>query len=1180
MSQASDIMKKYFNHLNTEVRNAFDIASKARSKNYDPENSVEVFLAKNMAERVIGIISIVAPQLVGSGANERILELEKEYNILDWRVALTIAGEIAQQKFCKFEDKLKAMEVGIRVGLAYLTLGTVTAPLEGFTQLKIKKRIDNGKEYFALYYSGPIRAAGGTAAAVSVLIADYVRVVMGYEAYDPTEKEVLRSAREVEDYHERVTNLQYHPSEDEIKFLAQHLPVQIHGDPSEKIEVSNYKDLKRIETNLIRGGFCLVMAEALAQKAKKVGAQLDKWGNDMNLAHWAWLNDFLTLQKKIKAKGQTGGSSKDEKPKITPDYTFISDLVAGRPVLTYPLRSGGFRLRYGRARTSGYSGQCVHPATMHVLNDFIAVGTQLKVERPGKGAAFTPCDLIEGPIVKLKDGSVLMLENEALAKQYKSQIQEVLFLGDALINYGDFLNRAHILVPPGYCEEWWIQEVEKATVNLFGTIDYDKLSEFTEIESDIIENIFTDFFKTKPNPTHAFILSKKLNVPLHPFYTYHWKDISADDFVYFINWLKNADVKKEGYEINKVILRQDSKGKRILELLGVPHAFVNNEYVVLDKIHGSGLFYNLGGFRFTDDYIKSIDKDASVLGLINKISEVKIKDKSGVYIGARMGRPEKAKMRKLTGSPQVLFPVGNEGGRLRCFQSALEKGKIRSDFPLYSCDKCKKNFIYQVCPECGNPTRQLYYCRVCGDMFDEECKQHGMNLVYKKQDIDIKYYFNKSLEILGMKVFPDLIKGVRGTSGKDHIPENLVKGILRAKHNLFVNKDGTLRYDASEIGITHFKPKEIRTSIEKLRELGYDLDIDGRPLENENQILEIKPQDIILPCCPVSPEEPADVVFFRATKFLDELMVSLYGLNPFYNLSSKDDLVGHLAIGLAPHTSAGTLVRIIGFSQTQGFLAHPMVHAAMRRDCDGDESCILLLMDAFLNFSKKYLSTSRGSTMDAPLVLTSVLDPSGIDDMAFDIDIVWKYPLEFYEACSDYKMPWDIKVKIIKHVLGTPEQYEGMGFTHDTDNINAGVLCSSYKTLPSMEDKLKHQMDVAVKLRAVDESDVARLVIEKHFIRDTKGNLRKFSQQSFRCVNCNEIYRRPPLSGKCTCGGRIIFTISEGSIVKYLEPSLSLAKKYNVPAFLQQSLELTKRRIEGVFGKEHEIQEGLGKWFG
>jgi DNA polymerase II large subunit len=132
-----------------------------------------------------------------------------------------------------------------------------------------------------------------------------------------------------------------------------------------------------------------------------------------------------------------------------------------------------------------------------------------------------------------------------------------------------------------------------------------------------------------------------------------------------------------------------------------------------------------------------------------------------------------------------------------------------------------------------------------------------------------------------------------------------------------------------------------------------------------------------------------------------------------------------------------------------------------------------------------------------------------------------------------------------------------------------------------MEDKLRGQMDLAEKIMAVDASDVARLVIEKHFLKDTKGNLRKFSMQEFRCVKCNEKYRRPPLIGKCLkCGGKILFTISEGSVIKYLEPSISLANKYNVPAYLKQTLMLLERRIEGMFGKEKEKQEGLGRWFG
>ncbi|MBW2988391.1 hypothetical protein KY318_02675, partial [Candidatus Woesearchaeota archaeon] len=109
--------------------------------------------------------------------------------------------------------------------------------------------------------------------------------------------------------------------------------------------------------------------------------------------------------------------------------------------------------------------------------------------------------------------------------------------------------------------------------------------------------------------------------------------------------------------------------------------------------------------------------------------------------------------------------------------------------------------------------------------------------------------------------------------------------------------------------------------------------------------------------------------------------------------------------------------------------------------------------------------------------------------------------------------------------------------------------------------------------------DVARLVIERHFIRDVKGNLRKFSMQQFRCVNCNKKFRRPPLFGRCDeCGGNLIFTISKGSIVKYLEPAIKLAERFAVSPYLKQSLELTKSRIEEYFGKEKEKQVGLSDW--
>jgi len=46
-------------------------------------------------------------------------------------------------------------------------------------------------------------------------------------------------------------------------------------------------------------------------------------------------------------------------------------------------------------------------------------------------------------------------------------------------------------------------------------------------------------------------------------------------------------------------------------------------------------------------------------------------------------------------------------------------------------------------------------------------------------------------------------------------------------------------------------------------------------------------------------------------------------------------------------------------------------------------------------------------------------------------------------------------VEQIKNRVNTPLQYEGMGYTHPVSSINDGVACSSYKSLPSMKEKLK-----------------------------------------------------------------------------------------------------------------------------
>ena len=1160
-------MNQYFKDLDTKVKVSYSVAQEARAKGLDPVSLVEIPTANSLAERVTGLVSVKYPQVKGKEIEKRIKELEEQYGVLDHAVCLQIAEEVAKEKFCKFQNLHEAMDAGIRIAFAYITLGVVSSPLEGYVEFRLKKTKDN-KDYVAAYYSGPIRSAGGTGSAFSVLIIDHLREVLGYARYDPNEKEIKRAVTEVYDYHERITNLQYLPSEEEIKCIASNIPIQIDGDPSEDKEVSNYKDLERIETNFLRNGFCLVFAEGLASKGPKILKiinNLRKKG--FKLSDWDWFEGFVNLQReqiKKKVEKATG--------------TYISDIVAGRPILGHPSKPGSFRLRYGRARNSGYSAVAISPATMSVLENFVAIGTQLKLEKPTKGAAIATCDSIEGPIIKLKDGSVLQVKSFDEGIRLKEKIKEIIYLGDILISYGDFVNRNHLLLPAGYNEEWWLAELKKKQMGVPSEINIEK----------------------------AIELSKEFSIPLHPKFILFWTQISVEELIELLKWLLIARVD------DKIILpyykseqEKMTIAKRALEILGIPH-LVSTEDIIMNAEDSKVLLSNLGiGFYLAqqdqDIFHKKIkevkekteqmfkDGERDMMFFINTFSKIKIKDKAGTFIGARMGRPEKAKLRKLTGSPHVLFPVGEEGGRMRSVKEAAETTSVKADFPIYFCDNCKKETIYYICEDCGEKCKKMNYCPLCERVVTDICPEHGglegkkiKNYMHRR--IDISHYIKAAIKNLGItkEEVPVLIKGVRGTSSESHTPENLVKGIIRAKYNLNVNKDGTIRYDATELPLTHFKPKEIRVGFEDLKRLGYKQDIHNKELTNDDQILELKPHDIILPSSPESTDDPADKVFISICKFIDELLVKFYKLKPFYNVKTSEDLLGHLVVCIAPHNAAGVIGRIIGFSKTQTLLASPYMHAAMRRDCDGDEAAILLLLDTLINFSREYLPAHRGSTQDAPLLLNTRIRAGEVDDMIFDLDIFSEFPSNFYEAAETSMHPTSVKLEQVKDRLKDEKEttFENLGYTHETSDINLGTLCSSYKTLVTMQEKVQKQMEVAEKVRAVDRDDVARLVIERHFIRDIKGNLRKFSMQQFRCVSCNSKYRRPPLIGKCLkCNGKIIFTISEGSIIKYLEPALQLAERYNVSNYIKQSLILTKSYIESIFGREQEKQESIAKWF-
>jgi len=1131
----------YAQNITKIFHQAFKIAEQARAKSLDPVDHPEPKIALDLAERV--------EELVGpKGVACRIRELNKQLGSRE-EVAFKIVEEIVFGRFGHMDEEQGA-EQAVRTALAILTEGITAAPLQGISHVTIKKNPD-GSRYLAVYFAGPIRSAGGTEQALILVVADFVRRLLGLDRYKPTVEEVNRFVEEVRLYEREVVRFQYHVPDESLTKGFSNLPVEATGTWTDRVEVSSFRNLPRIETNRVRAGALRVVNDGIVGRSEKVWKIIE----DLDIVGWEWLKDIKTIEEK--------------QPNSNIESMYMKDVIAGRPIFSFPSRAGGFRLRYGRSRNTGLAAVGVHPATMVALHGFLAIGTQIRIEKPSKGAIVLPVDSIEPPIVRLRNGNVIKISNLELARKYSSQIEKILFLGDMLVAFGEFLENNKKLSPSGFTEEWWAGILQQSLeIKFRGSII--ELSNSLGIPPSKIKDFILKPLLFKPSFEEAVLISQVTGIPLHPSYTFFWENISRDELVLLRRVLvqrKNKfDVKAQNQAFE---IPNNPNMKEILEKLCVPHQIENGQ-IRIEGVHAQILDFSLSLSKNQ----RRVPRKENTLKIVSLLSGVEIFEKGGTYIGARMGRPEKAKRREMSPLVHVLFPVGLSGGSQRNLVEAARKDVIEVDIVRRKCPRCNIITYKNLCPNCGRQIEISKVCPNCGHETGdaETCPACGAHSVpYQTQAIPLKDLLVEASRNIQLNV-PSLIKGVKGLTSEAKIPEPIEKGILRVKYGLSVFKDGTVRFDATNAPITHFKPSEIGVNVERLHDLGYRWDQHGNPLTNDSQICEIKPQDIILPLS-------AAEYLVRITKYLDDLLVRFYNLQPYYNVNEVNDLIGHLVVGLAPHTSVGVIGRIIGFTQSNVCYAHPLWHAAKRRDCDGDEDAVMLLLDPLLNFSELYLPVQIGSKMDIPLLITPIIDACEVDDEAHNMDIAYSYPIRMYEGSYKSADPKHLSriIDTIGSRLGTDSETKGFAFTHYTSNISAGNLESTYKKLDTMTKKMKSQLELAEKILAVDAQEVARRVLTSHLFRDMVGNLKAFSTQSFRCKKCNMRYRRPPLSGRChKCGGSISLTVYRGGIEKYLQDANKIAVKYKLDDYYLQRLVLVENEINCLFGTQKSTQASLG----
>ena len=1342
-------MASYHNWLDERADEAYAIAESARSMGMDHREFVEIPRAADLAGRTEKLLIEYLDDYEVAEDIRKLLAIHDRET-----TSIMMAQSVAKGFREKGHDLQTAIDVGLRVGLAILTEAVLVAPLEGISEVRLLNNLD-GSQFVSVHFAGPIRAAGGTAQALAVLIADMIRRELNVGHYIPTQPEVERVKEEFGLYR---GNLQYRPPPHEIEEIVKACPIMINGESTESIECAGYGRVRNIDEARIRGGVLLVIGEGMCLKAPKIQKHTER----MKIPGWEFISKFAS-----RGKDDDDADSIDKfKSRKVPQITkFMNDIIAGRPVFGAPLQPGGFRLRYGRSRPSGLAAASANTACMLAMDDFITIGTQMKIERPGKACAITPSDDTDGPWVVLRDGRFLRLDD---AKSYQAISEKVSMVwdnGELVLGYGEFMENNKKLVPAGYCVDWWASDLIEELSTQKAIDDFIELSnlnksklptgipgihpEDSEDENAqflIRRNWHSALTKMKPNWDEARDIAIRFKTSLPPPHNPWFLDLPIEWVPALINMIEESIIESFGttkgslVESEKALNAMPLPESRQLRIIGgvkgwdakkmdilqpeilpdfdtntipgpkvklevpifsdempegwayIQHGFAKASAMILglshhhdgdDLVITSGWPAMLEGFGFSSDgdsplrikdassrFLQRISElrdahtvllserarqkklaqekaivriaaetDARQRGLgisetdevgkeasdkviddgpndpkgylasqiheddhavdgilieIRKLSNLRWEHSAPIRIGCRMGRPEKAAPRVMNPRTHTLFPIELHGGNQRLLANALEKDTISVQMGKRTCTKCGKISPMVICHHrILNQDGQEEAGLTCGGRTlmkvsnDKKKRRRGevqnVNLTTLIEDARIK---------LGLDRIPRQIKCMKKIASRDQTPEAIEKGILRAQFDLPVFRDGTIRYDMSDVPITHFTPREVNVSWKTLKELGYTHDCHGKELADDEQMLEIYPQDFIM-------AKNAGDYFVKAAKFIDEVLTRHYKMEPFYNVDTPSDLIGQLICALAPHTSGGVLSRIIGWTDCSGGYAHPLFHAAKRRNCDGDEDAIMLLMDGLLNFSREILPANRGGLMDAPLVLTTRLNPTEVDKEALNVDSGWFYERDFYEATLNQPHPKTIsdRIDFVERRLGTVAAVRGYGYTHGCNSMDEGPALCAYKTLDTMIDKMNGQLDLGHKLRAVNVRTVASSVVRSHFLPDLRGNMNAFARQKVRCLKCAHSYRRMPVAGKCIqkkkatgrglsaigvmksegdqCGGKLALTVSEGAVRKYIQVTKHVIETYGVDNYTKQNVEWLSDSTDSLFKNDRAKQMSL-----
>src|SRR5262249_49720232 len=134
-------------------------------------------------------------------------------------------------------------------------------------------------------------------------------------------------------------------------------------------------------------------------------------------------------------------------------------------------------------------------------------------------------------LVRLDNGNVIQVSTVDQAIQIKPKVEKILYLGDILVSYGDFLENNAQLLPASYVEEIWASQLQtklRESASPSSSSSSSSLSVREKINERLIQ-LSKEPFLVSPTVKEAFEISRSFNIPLHPKYSFYWDCVTVDE---------------------------------------------------------------------------------------------------------------------------------------------------------------------------------------------------------------------------------------------------------------------------------------------------------------------------------------------------------------------------------------------------------------------------------------------------------------------------------------------------------------------------------------------------------------------------------------------------------------------------------------------------------------------------